>query len=94
MTPDGDLMLGDGAVTTIVCAGYDFDREVAPSLRSVLPPVLHVPADPVQGAKIAAVVAVLVAELGTRDAGARAAVARLIDLLLIQAVRAWRRQRG
>ena len=31
----------------------------------------------------------LAGELGTRDAGARAAVARLIDLLLIHAVRAW-----
>jgi AraC-like DNA-binding protein len=90
MTPDGDLLLeGDGAVTTIVCAGYDYDHEVAQSLLSLLPPVLHVPADPVQGAKIGAVVALLASELGTRDAGARAAVARLIDLLLIQAVRAW-----
>jgi AraC-like DNA-binding protein len=90
MTPDGDLRLeGNGAVTTIVCAGYDYDQEVAQSLLSLLPRVLHVPADPVQGAKIAAVVALLAAELGTRDAGARAAVDRLIDLLLIQAVRAW-----
>jgi AraC-like DNA-binding protein len=90
MTPEGDLLLeGDGAVTTIVCAGYDYDQDVAQSLLSLLPPVLHVPGEPVQGAKIGAVVALLAAELGTRDAGARAAVARLIDLLLIQAVRAW-----
>ena len=90
MTPDGDLLLeGDGALTTIVCAGYDYDQDVAQSLLSLLPPVLHVPGEPVQGAKIGAVVALLAAELGTRDAGARAAVARLIDLLLIQAVRAW-----
>ncbi len=90
MTPEGDLLLeGDGALTTIVCAGYDYDQDVAQSLLSLLPPVLHVPGEPVQGAKIGAVVALLAAELGTRDAGARAAVARLIDLLLIQAVRAW-----
>jgi AraC-like DNA-binding protein len=90
MTPAGDLLLeGGGAVTTIVCAGYDYDQDVAQSLLSLLPPVLHVAADPVDGAKIAAVVALLATELGTRAAGARAAVARLIDLLLIQAVRAW-----
>jgi AraC-like DNA-binding protein len=38
---------------------------------------------------VTAVVTLLAGELGERDAGARAAVARLIDLLLIHAVRAW-----
>ena len=90
MTADGDLMLaGPGAATTFVCAGYDYDHDVAQSLLSLLPAVLHVPADPVAGSQISAVVSLLAGELGTRDAGARAAVARLIDLLLIQAVRAW-----
>ncbi len=89
MTPEGDLVLGGlGATTTFVCAGYDYDHDVAQPLLSLLPPVLHVPADPVTGAKVAAVVALLAGELGTRDAGARSAVARLIDLLLIHAVRA------
>jgi len=90
MTPEGDLVLGGaGATTTFVCAGYDYDHDVAQPLLSLLPPVLHVPADPVVGTKVAAVVALLAGELGERDAGARAAVARLIDLLLIHAVRAW-----
>ena len=90
MTADGDLLLaGSGAATTFVCAGYDYDHDVAQSLLSLLPTVLHVPADPVAGSQISAVVSLLAGELGTRDAGARAAVARLIDLLLIHAVRAW-----
>jgi AraC-like DNA-binding protein len=90
MTADGDLLLeGSGAVTTFVCAGYGYDQDVAQSLLSLLPPVLHVPADPVAGTQTAAVVSLLASELGTRGAGARAAVARLIDLLLIHAVRAW-----
>src|SRR5512132_2558095 len=90
MTEDGDLLLaGPGAATTFVCAGYDYDHDVAPSLLSLLPAVLHVPADPVAGSKVTAVIALLAGELGTRDAGARAAVGRLIDLLLIHAVRAW-----
>ena len=90
MTADGDLLLsGPGAATTFVCAGYDYDHDVAQSLLSLLPAVLHVPADPVAGSQISAVVSLLAGELGTRDAGARAAVARLIDLLLIHAVRAW-----
>ena len=90
MTADGDLLLaGPGAATTFVCAGYDYDHDVAQSLLSLLPAVLHVPADPVAGSQISALVSLLAGELGTRDAGARAAVARLIDLLLIHAVRAW-----
>ena len=52
MTADGDLLLdGPGAVTTFVCAGYDYDHDVAQSLLSLLPPVLHVPADPVAGSQ-------------------------------------------
>jgi AraC-like DNA-binding protein len=88
MTADGDLDLGgSGAATTFVCAGYEYDHEVAQPLLALLPTVLHVPADP--AAKLAGIVALLAGELGARDAGARAAVARLIDLLLIHVVRAW-----
>jgi AraC-like DNA-binding protein len=90
VTADGDIVLGEaGAVTTFVCAGYDYDRDVAQPLLSLLPPVLHVPADPVAGAKVASVIALLAAELGTREPGSRAAIARLIDVLLIHVVRRW-----
>jgi AraC-like DNA-binding protein len=90
MTADGDLVLdGAGAVTTFVCAGYDYDRDVAQPLLSLLPSVLHVPADPVAGTKVASVIALLAAELGTREPGSRAAIARLIDVLLIHVVRRW-----
>ena len=90
MTPEGDLDLaGHGAVTTFVCAGYDYDLEVAQPLMSLLPPVLYVPADPFRGRDIAAIVDLLVAEIGTRAAGSRAAAARLIDLLLIAGIRHW-----
>ena len=90
MTPEGDLSLGGiGALTTFVCAGYDYDLEVAQPLMSLLPDVLHVPADPVAGRAIAALVELLAAEVGARGAGSRAAAARLIDLLLIAAIRWW-----
>jgi AraC-like DNA-binding protein len=90
MTSDGDLLLdGPGAVTTFVCAGYDYDHDVAQSLLSLLPAVLHMPADPVAGSQVTTLVSLLAGELGVRQAGARAAVARLIDLLLIHVVRAW-----
>jgi transcriptional regulator GlxA family with amidase domain len=48
-----------------------------------------VPADPVAGRSIAAIVELLAREIGLREAGSRAAAARLIDLLLIAAIRRW-----
>lgn len=90
MTPEGDLPLdGPGAATTFVCAGYDYDHDIAQPLLALLPTVLHVPADPVNGGSTAALVSLLAGEVGLRDPGARAAVDRLIDLLLIAVVRAW-----
>lgn len=90
MTPQGDLELpGKGAVTTLVCAGYDYDLDVAQPLMAPLPRILHVPADPVGGRDIAAIVDLLAGEIGLREAGSRAAAARLIDLLLIAAIRRW-----
>ena len=95
MTPEGDLPLdGPGATTTFVCAGYDYDHDIAQPLLALLPPVLHVPADPVNGAGTASLVALLAGEVGLRDPGARAAVDRLIDLLLIAVVRAWAQANG
>lgn len=90
MTPEGDLELsGHGAAATFVCAAYDYDLEVARPLMTLLPRVLHVPADPVAGRNIAALVELLAGEIGAREAGSRAAAARLIDLLLISTIRRW-----
>jgi AraC-like DNA-binding protein len=90
MTPAGDLTLaGPGAVTTFVCAGYDYDLDAAQQLMRLLPDVIHVPADAVAGREIAALVDLLAAEVGRRSPGSRAAAARLIDLLLIAAIRRW-----
>jgi len=90
MTPDGDLTLGaSGAVTTFVCAAVDYDLDVAEPLMGQLPPVVHVPADPVEGREVAAIVELLAMEVGARRPGSRAAAARLIDALLIAAIRHW-----
>ena len=86
----GELAIGGtGAVTTLACAGYSYDLEVAPRLMSLLPTVLHVRADPADGRDVAAIVELLAREVGGGGAGSRTAVARLIDLLLIVAIRAW-----
>jgi AraC-like DNA-binding protein len=95
MTPEGDLVLGtSGATTTFVCAAFDYDLDVAEPLMSRLPPLILVPADPVTGRDIAAIVELLALEVGARRPGSRAAAARLIDMLLIAAIRHWLDQRA
>jgi AraC-like DNA-binding protein len=90
MTPEGELALGGpGAATRFVCAGYEYDLEVAQPLLSLLPEVLHVPADPVAGRDVAALVELLAAESGERRAGSSVAAARLLELLLVAAIRRW-----
>src|SRR5213595_734433 len=90
MTPDGDLPLGaSGAATTFVCAAFDYDLEVGEPLMGLLPPVIHVAADPVARRDVAAIVELVAMEVGARRPGSRAAAARLIDTLLITAIRHW-----
>jgi AraC-like DNA-binding protein len=90
MTPDGELEIGGAAaLTTFVCAGYDYDLDIAAPLVSLLPPAVHVRADPVAGRDVAAMVELLALEAGARRPGARAAAARLIDMLFIASVRHW-----
>lgn len=90
MSPDGDLAIGgSGAVTAFVCAAYEYDADVAQMLLRALPEVVHVPAEPVVGRDVAALVDLLAHEVGDRGVGSRSATARLIDLLLIAALRRW-----
>src|SRR5215472_8024699 len=92
-TPNGDMVIqGPGAGTRVLCAGYDYDHEVAHPLLSQLPPVLYVPAGmPGDDGGVAATLRLLALELGGRPPGSRAAVGRLIDVMLIHAMRAWQR---
>ncbi|HWX97301.1 MAG TPA: AraC family transcriptional regulator [Solirubrobacteraceae bacterium] len=90
MTPDGDLTLGaSGAATTFVCAAFDYDLDVGEPLMGMLPPVIHVPVDPVAGRDVTAIVELLAMEVGARRPGSRAAAARLFDTLLIAVIRRW-----
>jgi AraC-like DNA-binding protein len=92
-TPDGDMILeGPGACTRVLCAAYDYDHDVAHPLMSQLPPVLYVPAGlPGDDGAVAATLRLLALELGGRPPGSRAAVGRLIDVMLIHVMRAWLR---
>jgi len=92
-TPDSDMVIpGPGAGTRVLCAAYDYDHEVAHPLMSQLPPVLYIPAGmPGDDGGVAATLRLLALELGGRPPGSRAAVGRLIDVMLIHVMRAWLR---
>jgi len=91
MTPDGDLLIaGPGATTRFICAAYDYDHEVAHPLLSLLPPVVHIPADaPGDGGPIQSTLRLLGSELGGRSPGSRSVVTRLTDVLFVQVLREW-----
>jgi AraC-like DNA-binding protein len=92
-TADGDVMIdGLGACTRVLCAAYDYDHDVAHPLMSQLPAVLYVPAGvPGDDGAVGATLRLLALELGGRPPGSRAAVGRLIDVMLIHVMRAWLR---
>jgi AraC-like DNA-binding protein len=90
MRADGQLLLGEGAAqTTFLCAGYDYDAEIVAPLMRLLPDAVHLPADPIAGRATASVLDLLAQEMETHGAGTRSAVSRLIELLLIGAIRRW-----
>jgi AraC-like DNA-binding protein len=94
LQPGGELRFGgDGARSRFLCAGYDYDFEVAQPLMAALPPVVHIPAGepgrdgPTPGTT--AVLHLLDGELTGQQAASATAVDRLIDVLLVQVLRAW-----
>jgi AraC-like DNA-binding protein len=90
LSPERDLTIGgDGPPAAFLCAGYDYDLDVALPLMSLLPKVLHVPADPARPGPVAPIVELLASEVGGPEPGSATAVARLLDLLLIEAIRHW-----
>jgi AraC-like DNA-binding protein len=92
-TPDGDIVIdGPGACTRVLCAAYEYDHDVAHPLMSQLPPVLYVPAGvPGDDGAVAGTLRLLALELGGHPPGSRAAVGRLIDVMLIHVMRSWLR---
>jgi AraC-like DNA-binding protein len=92
-TSDGDIIIhGPGACTRVLCAAYDYDHDVAHPLMSQLPPVLYVAAGlPGDDGAVSATLRLLALELGGHPPGSRAAVGRLIDVMLIHVMRAWLR---
>jgi AraC-like DNA-binding protein len=75
---------GDGPVTELLCGSYSFRGVLCEDLLAALPPTSVVPAgDPA----VAAVLALLTAEIGTERAGRQTVLDRLLDVLLVALLR-------
>ena len=81
---------GGGARTDLVCGRFGFDLRLAGSILAGLPPVLHVPGSqgrPVEWLDL--IVRFLRAEARSGTPGRSVALARLVDLLFVEAIRHW-----
>ncbi|HET9157006.1 MAG TPA: AraC family transcriptional regulator [Myxococcaceae bacterium] len=81
---------GGGARTDLVCGRFGFDLRLAGSILSSLPPVLHVSGSqgrPVEWLDLT--VRFLRSEARSGTPGRSVALARLVDLLFVEAIRHW-----
>jgi AraC-like DNA-binding protein len=75
---------GDGAPTTLLCGAVRFGHPAAATLVGVLPQILHLDAERLQGT-----LALMASEAREPRLGGEAVITRLADILVIQAMRAW-----
>jgi AraC-like DNA-binding protein len=81
---------GGGAAALLVCGAYRLESEDAHPLLRVLPPVIQVSAAPGRGRDdIEATLSALAREFERSDVGSAAVVARLLEVLFVQVLRAW-----
>ena len=81
---------GMGSSTHVICAGFEYDHEVAQPLLSLMPPVLLLSErDMAEGSPVQATLRVLRHELAARTTGSATVIDRLIDVLFVQVIRAW-----
>lgn len=87
----GEIVLdGAGASTHFICAGYDYDHNVAHPLLSLLPPLLvYSERDTTETGPLSSALRLLRHELTIAGAGGSAVVNRLIDILFVHVIRAW-----
>ena len=89
MAAGQDLRLGVGpGQTRILCASYHQDPATTVPLLTLLPDVLHIPARQA-GATLDATLRLLTCEISRPQPGAPAVLDRIVDILLVQLLRAW-----
>ncbi|MEO8334332.1 MAG: AraC family transcriptional regulator [bacterium] len=87
----GEICLdGPGGSAHVICAAYDYDRDVAHPLLSLLPPTLFISGQHGSGTgAVQRTVRMLRQELSGRAAGRGTIIDRLIDVLFVYVIRDW-----
>lgn len=80
---------GSGSATDLVCGAYTFEGAICDSLLSTLPEVMPLPAVVRSDPSLRTVLDLLTQELGREAPGQQTLLDRLLDLLLVYALRAW-----
>ncbi len=81
---------GGGEPTHVVCGRFSFAGVLAPKLLTVLPPLIHLRAEPGRPLEwLRLTTHFLVEETRHPKPGSAIMIARLLDLLFIQSIRAW-----
>jgi AraC-like DNA-binding protein len=84
-----ELRLGTGtAQTRILCASYHQDPAITLPLLTLLPDLLHVPSSRA-GASLETTLRLLGQEISRPQPGAAAVLNKIVDILLVQLLRAW-----
>jgi AraC-like DNA-binding protein len=81
---------GNGPMTRLLCGSMEFYNTAADPLLAVLPPLIHVKGSRAGGARwLNSVVPQVLEEFDARGVGSQAVFARLVDIVFIQAIRAY-----
>lgn len=81
---------GPGLATRLICGAYPLDAEITSPLMSLLPPLLHLPAEVSEFRPgLQATLRMLSAELAEPGPGSQTIIDRLVDVLFVHVLRAW-----
>jgi len=82
-------LAGPGAASELLCCRFDLDGGPSQALLRALPPMIHVRGGATSNSQAAAAVQLLMGEIRSLRPGSSVVVSRLIDVLFVQALRAW-----
>jgi AraC-like DNA-binding protein len=80
---------GGGAGAVMICGAYAIDQANAGALLSLLPKVIHLPAELTAASPVQATLQLLLSEMTLAEVAGDAVLSRLVDVLLIYVLRAW-----
>jgi AraC-like DNA-binding protein len=91
--PDEDGVVdlgGSGSAVHLIHGEFTFEHDRAHPVLSLLPPLMHIPGAPADGAgELGTVVHMLASELAQPRPGSDTVVAHLADILFVHILRAW-----